>query len=186
MGMMDKVKFWKKSSDDFGDFSLDDFNLDKQPGAAGSGGQPHPFGADPGALGDLPPLENATVPGMQEGVPTRMETMQPSERSQQMSDQLGLSPQGQQSFSNPQPGMPARAFGQPAPQQQMQQAAPGGYRAPQEQFRQGPDIVEVSKELEIMHAKIDAIRSTLDSINQRLATIERIASGDNQQKRYTW
>ena len=48
-------------------------------------------------------------------------------------------------------------------------------------------IADVAKEMEIVHAKLDAIRSTLDSINQRLATLERVATGGNQQqKRYQW
>ncbi|MFA5797634.1 MAG: hypothetical protein WC916_06410 [Candidatus Woesearchaeota archaeon] len=42
----------------------------------------------------------------------------------------------------------------------------------------GPDI---QKDLQILSLKLDAIKSELDSVNQRVATIERIALKDEQQ-----
>lgn len=42
----------------------------------------------------------------------------------------------------------------------------------------GPDI---AKDLQILSLKLDAIKSELDSVNQRVATIERIALKDEQQ-----
>ncbi|MBI2659557.1 hypothetical protein HYX07_00155 [Candidatus Woesearchaeota archaeon] len=44
-----------------------------------------------------------------------------------------------------------------------------------------------SKNLEVISSKLDALRATMESINQRLANIEAIARGeqeDNRRKRY--
>ena len=43
-----------------------------------------------------------------------------------------------------------------------------------------------SKDLEIVSSKLDALRTVLDSINQRLANIERMASGEYETKRRNW
>ncbi len=43
------------------------------------------------------------------------------------------------------------------------------------------------KESELIAAKLDAIKANLESINQRLANIERIAYGEKQgEKKYLW
>jgi hypothetical protein len=175
MGLLDKVKFWKKG-DDFGNFNLDDFSLDKSgSGSSPVSAAPH---TDPGFGGDFPSLDEP-MPGMQHEAAGKME-MEPSARSQQMGEQLGLA-RPQQSFSpSPQFGSAQPQFQQP---QQQQQYRP---QPAAQDFRQGSDIAEVAKELEIIHAKIDAIRSSLDSINQRLATLERIASGDSAPRKYAW
>jgi hypothetical protein len=172
MGLMDKAKFWKKE-DDLGDLSdLGDFGLDEKPGASAGTDHGVPpgggLGEPGGGLGDLPPLTEPTKAGMHEGVPTHMEEVHPTQGSQEMGDQLGLKP------APPAHETPARPAAQPAPQ-----AAPA--------YQQGPDIGDLAKDIEIVHAKLDAIKSSLDSINQRLATLERMASGDTGNKtRYTW
>ncbi len=43
-----------------------------------------------------------------------------------------------------------------------------------------------SKDLEIVSSKLDALRAILDSINQRLANLERISSGEYETKRRNW
>ncbi|MFT4308517.1 MAG: hypothetical protein ACMXYM_04060 [Candidatus Woesearchaeota archaeon] len=42
----------------------------------------------------------------------------------------------------------------------------------------------VAKELEIISSKLDSIRATLESLNQRIAGLERVAYGDNYGRRY--
>ena len=42
--------------------------------------------------------------------------------------------------------------------------------------------------MQVISAKLDAIRATLDSINQRVANLERVAYGEQEQQkgRYQW
>ena len=58
-------------------------------------------------------------------------------------------------------------------------------------FQQQPSYTQndpyiASKNLEVISSKLDALRASLESINQRLANIEAIARGeqDNQRRRY--
>ncbi|MBT7903140.1 hypothetical protein HN587_04685 [Candidatus Woesearchaeota archaeon] len=46
----------------------------------------------------------------------------------------------------------------------------------------------IHKDIELVNAKLDAIRSAIESINQRLSNIERIAKGDNNNnhQKYQW
>jgi hypothetical protein len=159
MGLMDKAKFWKKDEEDIGDLSgLGDFGLEEHghpPGAETAG-----LGGE--GLGDLPPLTEPEKPGMQTGVPTHMEDVKPTQGSMDMGDQFGL---------------------KPAPPEHSAPGAPPG--APPFQAVRAPDMGDLAKDIEIIHAKLDAIKSSLDSVNQRLATLERIASGDSK-TRYTW
>ena len=151
MGIFDKFK--RKKEDDFGDLSdLGDFGLEEKPGAEQG---MEDLG---GGLGPMPPLEEPEKPGMQPGVPTHMEDVQPTETSKAMGEQLGV------------PSAPPPQAARPVPQTSLPQ---------------GPGIPELAKEIEIVHAKLDAIKSSLDSINQRLATLERMASGESK-TRYTW
>lgn len=50
-----------------------------------------------------------------------------------------------------------------------------------------PQEVTVDKDLEVISSKLDAIRANLDSINQRLANLERVAYGEkDRQERIRW
>ena len=49
------------------------------------------------------------------------------------------------------------------------------------QQMQGQDYV-TSKNLEVISSKLDALRAALDSINQRLANLEAIARGEEEQR----
>lgn len=72
-----------------------------------------------------------------------------------------------------QPAPPGPNYGDPytQPQQQMQQS-------------HGSDQL-VAKELEIISSKLDSIRATLESLNQRISGLERVAYGDqNYGRRY--
>lgn len=44
----------------------------------------------------------------------------------------------------------------------------------------------VSKEIEVLSSKIDAIRVTLESVNQRLARIEKIAEASQDDQQRNW
>lgn len=44
---------------------------------------------------------------------------------------------------------------------------------------------DISKDFEILSAKLDAVKASLESINQRLANLERIAS-ESEKKKRTW
>ena len=81
------------------------------------------------------------------------------------------------------PGLPPRQSGQP----EMQQPEPRiesfeGARQyapqPQPQSSYGSN-----RDLELVSAKLDAIKASLDSINQRLANLERAAYGEEEQRR---
>jgi len=43
-----------------------------------------------------------------------------------------------------------------------------------------------NKDLEIVSAKLDALKATLESINQRIANLERIAYGDDEPRKRGW
>jgi hypothetical protein len=177
MGLMDKAKFWKKGEEDLGDLSdLGDFGLDDKPGGGappgGEGlgplhedtslGGGAPFGGEgPGPLHE--DIGGHEMPGLEPGTPLHREEVQPTQASQDMGDQFGLRPA--------------------APEHPMAPAAP----APLQQQMPGhvPGLAEFSKDIEIIHAKLDAIKSSLDSMNQRLATLERIASPETK-NRYSW
>ena len=49
---------------------------------------------------------------------------------------------------------------------------------------QGIQGYGASKDLEVISAKLDALRSALESINQRLANLERIARGEQDTEAY--
>ncbi|MBW2971833.1 hypothetical protein KY359_02240 [Candidatus Woesearchaeota archaeon] len=185
MGLLDKAKFWQKKEDDAGDLSdLGDFGFDESPGGTGGLGG----GMDLG--GDFPPLGGTETPGARPDMPTHAEELQPSKASLEMSDRLGLKPETEQPQQYPQ--RPTARPAAQSPAQQMHAQTPQPQPQPQYQqqyapsYPQSPDLADLAKEIEIVHAKLDAIRSSLDSINQRLATLERIASGDTRQPRYSW
>ena len=69
------------------------------------------------------------------------------------------------------------SFQQPSFQQQFQ---------PQPAFQQpayGNDTYINLKNLEVISSKLDALRATLESVNQRLANIEAIARGEQEDSR---
>ena len=75
-------------------------------------------------------------------------------------------PSLQQSGFQPQPSFQSQAFQQPSYQN---------------------DNYIASKNLEVISSKLDALRASLESVNQRLANIEAIARGeqeDTRRKRY--
>jgi len=79
----------------------------------------------------------------------------------------GLGPQPSPSVQAPQPSVPSFS----PPQYQPQPS----YETPQQEVE--------SKNLEIISSKLDAIRASIESLNQRLANLETIARGEEEQGR---
>lgn len=202
MGFMDKAKFWKKDegADDFSD--LGEFGFDKN----------HDFEdpSAPGQLGVFPPLEeNDNLD--EHGIQVHREEVRPNQASRELADQFGIqssargasTQMGVQQQNNldyqdyPEMRQPRQQFNQQQqqfssqqfrPQQVQPQVQQPAFQQPafqQPTFQQNNDIANIAKEIEIVHAKLDAIRSYLESINQRLASLERIASSD-EKTRYKW
>ncbi len=81
---------------------------------------------------------------------------------------------------------------EPAAPQQPYQKFPS-FQQPQQSFQSAPafqqpsystnDSYIASKNLEVISSKLDALRATLESINQRLANIEAIARGEQEDTR---
>lgn len=87
-------------------------------------------------------------------------------------EDLGLPPQTQ---FPPQQPMP---FQQPYQYPQYQQPSPMIPTPP------SPQQEIVGKDIEIISSKIDALRATLESINQRLANLERVAYSEEKRRRW--
>jgi hypothetical protein len=199
MGFMDKAKFWKKNeaADDFSD--LGEFGFDK------SLDEP----------GEFPPLgENISLDD-RGGIPVHVEEVRPNQTSRELANQFGIQSsargtpaqtgvqqqntdyqdypemrQSQQQFNQQPFSQQSQQFSpqQFRPQQAQQQVQQPAFQQPlfqQQGLQQNQDITNIAKEIEIVHAKLDAIRSYLESINQRLASLERIASSD-EKTRYKW
>ena len=84
-------------------------------------------------------------------------------------DQGGMAPGPSPGPAPTQPSMPSFS---PPSQPQYQQ--PPSY-APQQELE--------SKNLEVISSKLDAIRASIESLNQRLANLEAIAKGEEEQGR---
>lgn len=58
--------------------------------------------------------------------------------------------------------------------------------APQESFPSGPSVqannqtYTLTKEMEVISSKLDALKAAIDNISQRLVNIERVAYSENQ------
>ena len=98
--------------------------------------------------------------------------------------------QSQQNFGN-------RAYSQPAAQPAYGQSSfdqpdfnrPFTINSPQQQQMQQAQQVSsytVAKDIEVISSKLDALRASLDIINQRLANLERISEREQVRKRTGW
>lgn len=79
-------------------------------------------------------------------------------------------------------GLPSQPQ-QPSPQQPSFQQPQPSFKP---QFQQQPVYQQqgtAEKDFEIISSKLDALRAALDSINQRLANLEAIARGEEEQSR---
>ena len=148
--VFDKLKFWKKD-DDFGDLEdFSSFGLDEpkkpQDTTSGLGGT--------GNLGPMPGDDFGAIPG---------ENTQHAEPLPSPSMSLTQPPEGSS-------GMQQQPFSQQQPQNFSQQPSYQRVQQPEAMTQQ-----TLLKDIEIIHAKLDAIKSSLDSINARLYNLERIA-----------
>jgi hypothetical protein len=177
MGFLDKLQFWKKK-DSFGD--LPDFGGSE---SMSSGQQKDPFGA--AGLGN-----DLGAPGLgadQTGLGS-VGTQQPGLSA----NQTGLGGPGLEPSSDfgAMPPMGKFPSAQTPPQQA--QTAAGGFGAPgmkpfgspQQQHSPPPPPMDnkaqfsdykLQKDVEIVSYKLDSLKSAIDSINQRIANIERLA-----------
>jgi len=74
---------------------------------------------------------------------------------------------------------------QKTPQMQQMQT-PETFQEPVRPYIQQPQQPQYygpNKDLELVAAKLDALKATLDNINQRLASLERVAYGEEQQRK---
>lgn len=101
-------------------------------------------------------------------------------------DPLGasMSQQGDQMFA---------ASQQPYPQQYPQQGYPGGAPfpgSPQQAYpgqvpaQEPPDQIVHPRDIELILAKLDSIKSEIDALHQRVRKIEQYYDAQTQQKRY--
>ncbi len=156
MGFLDKLAFWKKDSLD--DFGGGDFGMDPGKGLGGDLGMQQGLGQDlsqPPSMGS-DPLGLPPSQGMPD--PSNFRGVQDSQARDQMNMSLG---------------------------QQMRQAPPGFSSAPPST----PQFQEVtpgssSHELEIIAAKLDAIKATMDALNQRMANLERYTYDEKKNQRW--
>ena len=95
---------------------------------------------------------------------------------------LGLEPLPQQplqkygSFQQPQQGFSSQAY--PA-----MQPYPSAYPGNQSFPNNSSDSVIASKNLEVISSKLDALKASMDALNQRVANIEAIARGEQEDQR---
>jgi hypothetical protein len=140
--------------------------------------------------GMAPPMQDMNMGATPQGMTPPMDGMSntnmgsmPQEMGQPQNS--GMSMQSQDMSQSTFPSASERMTSQQPVQQQTQPEPmqPPNYPPPatQQSYTQQP----YSKDMEIISAKLDSLRATLESINQRLATLERLAQGDSR-KKYEW
>ena len=163
MGVVDKLKFWKKKEDNFGDLGLgkDDLGLGSDPFA----GEKNPFADEKG----LPPMDAG---------PSASDMMQaqPQYPPAQSMTQRGAYGSGYSQGFGSQPQQ--QAYGQPLDQPD--------FNRPFTMAMQQTKDYTVAKDIELISSKLDALRASLDIINQRLSNIERLTEREQVRKRTGW
>lgn len=85
-------------------------------------------------------------------------------------------------YTNP-VGMPPQGGGF-SPEAMGFERVPPGASSYNQPSQQSISEINMGKDLEIINAKLDAIKAELDSVNQRLKRIERIAEGEREGPEY--
>lgn len=170
MGILDKIPFIGKKHDDLGGF--DDFGKDS--------GLGNDFGGQ-GGLGDPSGFSGSGGFGQQGGFGPHSQGSQGLPGMDSGPDNFSGMGQGQQGFPQPSSGFNDLS------------SQPPGYQAPgqpsfqsQQSFSpssSGHDDYINSKSLEVISSKIDALRAVVESMNQRLANLERIAGQEEENRR---
>ena len=97
-------------------------------------------------------------------------------------DNLGLNtqePAPMQQPAYPDPSQPwMQQTQQPSPYYLQQQ--------PQMESLQTSNLYAAGKQMELVSAKLDALKASLDSLSQRIANIERMMQGDDYSRRKGW
>ncbi len=148
-------KIFGKKDDDFGDLGFDESSFDKLGGDV-PGDASSPFGPEPG----LTPAEEPMQMSQQPAAPQRLQ--QRAQAPSQMND-FEASPQ-----QGVYPPHHEAARMQPT-------VSPSVSGSMQYQPTDNSSYV-LGKNLEIISYKLDALRAAIDSLNQRIANLERIAS----------
>ena len=123
------------------------------------------------------------------GAPSWQDPMQNSQQYPPMDQQQMNQPYGQDNFQqNPFQQQP---YQEPQPQSYTPEQA--GFerirdRGDSFQGKNSQSVAEINmgKDMEIISAKLDAIKAELDSINQRVKRIERMSEGTANTKRDAW
>ena len=110
----------------------------------------------------------------------------------------GFGAGGAPGFGEPM-GSPDMGYGMPSQDPMAQPVQPGGYSPESMGFErvspgtpsysqpnQNISDINLGKDMELISAKLDAIKAELDSINQRLKRIERIAEGETTAYKDKW
>src|SRR3989338_50875 len=171
MGLLGKLKFWKKEDDSLDDLGLGGGDLGSAPGTDPFGGANDPFAsAGDNPFSDMP----MNLPGQGMRSPQGMPPMRPQMRPSMDSPNFG------------QPG-----FGSQKAQQQLEQPdfnRPFTMSAQQQQQGQAManNNYALSKDIELISSKLDSLRVSLDMINQRLSNIERMNEREQVRKKTGW
>lgn len=83
-------------------------------------------------------------------------------------------------------GGPGAGGGGYSPEQMGFERVPAGAQSYPMQQQQSIGDITIGKDLELISAKLDAIKAELDSMSQRLKRLERIAEGENSAPANKW
>ena len=136
-----------------------------------------PFGSEPHSMGQPPGQELSQDPfAQQQSSP--FDQPQFSQQGVPGNDPLGMTPD----YNNPDLNS-VKGIERPKSFEQYQQPEPVSHTS--------PSSGHVEKDLQIIIAKLDALKSEMDSLHQRVQKIERIADEDREasrkkQQQYRW
>ena len=194
--VLDKLKFWKKEDDfsDLGNFGLED---DSDPFATSSNENPSIANNDTNAqtskrefFGEQPEKPHEQSFGEQNNI-NPFGTPQQNNQSQQ-NTQAPENPMNHQVNTSSALNQFGRSQQQIKPMQQtntqQQTNVPPHPDTLPPMQSQGGTNQSINNNDQLMLAKLDAIRAVVDSLNQRVQNIERIANQENnpQKRRYEW
>ena len=154
MGILKKLAFWRKSEDEFSDLSL-----------GPDMGMGKELGIDTSGLDTsgkdlgMPELQ---APEAGQPAPAAAKAPPTPEAFQEMKPEPERSPLEMGTAMSPLRTAPTHPAYSPPPESRPSHG----------------------KDLEIVSAKLDAIKAYLDTINQRLANLEQIARGEHEKKRW--
>ena len=161
MGLLGKLMFWKKEPElpSFGEVGKE--SGFKGPGGFGEAGFGKLGAGEPGAPEKGFELGLGKEPGLAE--------MEP-----------GM-PEIEPGYGGG-PGLPQQAVQQPMQRRQLQPwPQQQAYGAPMTPVQPAPS--DYSKDIQILSSKLDALKASMDTINQRLANLERLAT-EAQKRRW--